>query len=108
MQNQFLHLAKKYATTTPKIISFPLPYISSFILQQDLHILYWRCRSISDFMQSLYDYFNKLPAKKEGYSPERFGIKSNIESKGDPVIPFKVQKSIFLLDSNNSTDIRID
>ncbi len=38
MQNQFIHLAKKYATTTPEIISLFVPYISSFTLQEGWHI----------------------------------------------------------------------
>ena len=38
MQNQFIHLAKKYATTTPEIISLLVPYISSFTLQEGWRI----------------------------------------------------------------------
>ena len=32
MQNQFIHLAKKYATTTPEIISLLVSYIISVAL----------------------------------------------------------------------------
>ncbi len=37
MQNQFIHLAKKYATTTAEIISLLVPHISSFTLQEGWH-----------------------------------------------------------------------
>ncbi len=44
MQNQFLHFAKKYATTIPKIVSlFVQLYISdSYILQQGWHIFIFK------------------------------------------------------------------
>ena len=51
MQNQFIHLAKTYATTTPKIISLLVPYSVAL-----------RCNF--DFVQLLYHYFNT--GKEEG------------------------------------------
>ncbi len=41
MQNQLVHLAKKYATTTPEIKFLLVPYISSFTLQEGWHIIEW-------------------------------------------------------------------
>ena len=64
MQNEFLHLAKKYDTTTAKIIPLLVPYINSFIFIQQRWPIYIE-RVLLIF---LYHYFNTC--KEMRVSPE--------------------------------------
>ena len=66
MQNQFLHLAKKYFTSTPKNNSLLILYISiiAFILQ-GWHI-YIAGVGLFRILCSPSYYFNSLPARKWG------------------------------------------
>ena len=69
----FMHAKSMHIYTLPKICynysrnNIPPLYHSSVALLYKIegwHILYWKSKPTSDFMQPLYHYFNRLPAWK--------------------------------------------